>query len=131
MPLNAIGGAICITTGRRLSAGWPEGAESVVVMLDGDPTFAGLDPDLTIHWGAYLGAPDEILVAGRLGDVADDIRRLRAEARARHGWIMDIYLLSRGKNGDPQGQVLGRGPGAEPLAGRRLHPPKGSPPGNP
>ncbi|MCJ2012598.1 precorrin-6A synthase (deacetylating) [Methylobacterium sp. J-076] len=95
VPLNAIGGTVAITTGRRLAAGWPEGAESVVVMLDGDPSFAGLDPDLTIHWGAYLGGADEILVAGRLGSVGDDIRRLRAQARARHGWIMDIYLLSR------------------------------------
>ena len=95
MPLNTIGGAVTITTGRRLALGWPSGADSVVVMLDGEPTFAGLDPDLTIYWGAYLGAPDEILVAGRLGTVGDTIRRMRSEARARHGWIMDIYLLVR------------------------------------
>ena len=113
VPLNAIGGMIAITTGRRLASGWPEGAESVVVMLDGDPVFGHLDPDLTIHWGAYLGSEDEILVAGRLGDVGEEIRRVRAEARARHGWIMDIYLLSR----HPQGSAL--------------HPPKGLPFGNP
>ncbi|MCJ2091334.1 precorrin-6A synthase (deacetylating) [Methylobacterium sp. J-072] len=95
VPLNAIGGPVLITTGRRLAAGWPEGADSVVVMLDGDPRFAHLDPDLTIYWGAYLGSPDEILVSGRLGTVGDEIRRVRAEARARHGWIMDIYLLRR------------------------------------
>jgi len=95
VPLNAIGGPVLITTGRRLSAGWPEDAESVVVMLDGDPSFAHLDPDLTIYWGAYLGSPDEILVSGRLGTVGDEIRKVRAEARARHGWIMDIYLLRR------------------------------------
>ncbi|MDF2601994.1 MAG: hypothetical protein K0Q54_4817 [Methylobacterium brachiatum] len=95
VPLNAIGGPVLITTGRRLAAGWPEDAESVVVMLDGDPRFAHLDPDLTIYWGAYLGSPDEILLAGRLGTVGDEIRTVRAEARARHGWIMDIYLLRR------------------------------------
>ncbi|SFM50909.1 precorrin-6A synthase (deacetylating) [Methylobacterium pseudosasicola] len=95
VPLNAIGGPVLITTGRRLAAGWPEDAESVVVMLDGDPSFAHLDPDLTIYWGAYLGSPDEILVSGRLGTVGDEIRRVRGEARARHGWIMDIYLLRR------------------------------------
>ncbi|KNY21171.1 precorrin-6A synthase (deacetylating) [Methylobacterium sp. ARG-1] len=95
VPLNAIGGPVLITTGRRLAAGWPEGADSVVVMLDGDPRFAHLDPDLTVYWGAYLGSPDEILIAGRLGTVGDEIRRVRAEARARHGWIMDIYLLRR------------------------------------
>ena len=95
VPLNAIGGSVLITTGRRLAAGWPADAESVVVMLDGDPAFDHLDPDLTIYWGAYLGGPDEILIAGRLGRVGDEIRRVRAEARVRHGWIMDIYLLRR------------------------------------
>lgn len=99
VPLNAIGGPVLITTGRRLAAGWPggadDGADSVVVMLDGDPSFAGLDPELTIYWGAYLGSPDEILVSGRLGTVGAEIRRVRAQARARHGWIMDIYLLRR------------------------------------
>ncbi|MGU3407131.1 precorrin-6A synthase (deacetylating) [Methylobacterium brachiatum] len=95
VPLNAIGGPVLITTGRRLAAGWPEGADSVVVMLDGDPRFAHLDPDLTVYWGAYLGSPDELLLAGRLGTVGDEIRKVRAEARARHGWIMDIYLLRR------------------------------------
>ena len=99
VPLNAIGGAVLITTGRRLAQGWPADAESVVVMLDGDPSFAHLDPDLTIHWGAYLGGPDEILIAGRLGSVGDEIRRVRAEARDRHGWIMDIYLLRRNQAG--------------------------------
>jgi len=95
VPLNGIGGPVLITTGRRLAAGWPAEAESVVVMLDGAPTFDHLDPDLTIFWGAYLGSPDEILIAGRLSSVGDEIRRVRAEARDRHGWIMDIYLLRR------------------------------------
>jgi len=97
VPLNGIGGSVLITTGRRLAAGWPADADSVVVMLDGDPAFGHLDPDLTIFWGAYLGGPDEILIAGRLGAVGDTIRRVRAEARDRHGWIMDIYLLRRGQ----------------------------------
>ncbi|MCJ2073298.1 precorrin-6A synthase (deacetylating) [Methylobacterium sp. J-030] len=95
VPLNGIGGSVLITTGRRLAAGWPGEIDSVVVMLDGDPAFGHLNPDLTIFWGAYLGSPDEILIAGRLGDVSDAIRRTRAEARDRHGWIMDIYLLRR------------------------------------
>ena len=94
IPLHRIGESMRITTGRRLrEEGLGEGPGATVVMLDGNPRFEGLDPDLTIHWGAYLGTPDEILAAGRLGDVADDIGRMRAEARARHGWIMDIYLL--------------------------------------
>ena len=95
IPLNAIGEAVRITTGRALREDAGIGADATVVMLDGDPTFAGLDPDLTIHWGAYLGSEHEILVSGRLGDVGDEIRRVRAQARAAHGWIMDTYLLRR------------------------------------
>jgi precorrin-6A synthase len=37
--------------------------------------------------------PEEILIAGPLAEVAPRILRQRAEARAAHGWIMDIYLL--------------------------------------
>ena len=93
IPLNRIGGAVHITTGRAIADGLPPDAGSVVVMLDADPTFDHLDPELTIHWGAYLGSLDEILLAGRLGSVGPEIRRQRAAARARHGWIMDVYLL--------------------------------------
>lgn len=93
--LNRIGAPVRITTGRQIAGGLPEGSDATttVVMLDGDPTFAHLDPDLTIYWGAYLGTGHEIVLSGRLGDVAAEIRRVRAEARARHGWIMDTYLL--------------------------------------
>ncbi|GBU17743.1 MULTISPECIES: precorrin-6A synthase (deacetylating) [Methylobacterium] len=94
--LNGIGEAVHVTTGRRLLKR-PEAAQSgsTVVMLDGAPeaVFAALDPDLAIYWGAYLGSADEMLVAGRLGDVASEILRLRRTGRAQHGWIMDIYLL--------------------------------------
>ena len=51
-------------------------------------------PDLVIHWGAYLGLPQQTLRSGRLADVIDDLIALRAELRAEHGWIMDVYLLS-------------------------------------
>lgn len=93
--LNAIGGAVHIVTARGLGACIGSEAGSTLVMLDGDPRFASLDPDLTIFWGAYLGSPDEITLTGRLGDVAEEILRLRREARARHGWIMDTYLLRK------------------------------------
>lgn len=97
--LNRIGAPVRITTGRQLTEGLPKGAETVVVMLDGNPPFATLDPDLEIHWGAYLGSPDEVLVSGRLGDVAETLGQARAEARARHGWIMDTYLLRKAMPG--------------------------------
>jgi precorrin-6A synthase len=95
--LNRVGRPVLITTGRRIAEqGMPRDVDDVVVMLDGRSAFAGLpDPDLEIFWGAYLGTPDEILVAGDLQRVRDEIRARRAEARARKGWIMDIYLLRR------------------------------------
>lgn len=94
--LNRIGEPVMITTGRKLAGGFPAGQDSVVVMLDGEQAFARIAPeDLDIYWGAYLGTPDEILIAGRLEDVAQEIARVRAAAREKLGWIMDIYLLRR------------------------------------
>ena len=97
VPLNRVGEPIEITTGRRLRERL-SGADAgdAVVMLDaGDAFDAVEDRDTEIYWGAYVGTEHEILVSGRLRDVADEIVRLRAEARERHGWIMDVYLLRR------------------------------------
>jgi precorrin-6A synthase len=95
MALNRIGDAIHITTGRRLTEeGLPDNAGSTVIMLDGKCAFQTIPgKDVTIHWGAYLGTPDEILVSGRLADVEEEIVRVREEARRKKGWIMDTYLL--------------------------------------
>jgi precorrin-6A synthase len=96
VPLNRVGGAIQITTGRRLAEGFPQEADDVVVMLDADCAFTQLiGEQLDIFWGAYVGTEDELLVAGPLDEVADQIKRTRAEARERKGWIMDTYLLKR------------------------------------
>jgi precorrin-6A synthase len=93
---NRIGKPVQITTGRRLAEGFPEGADDVLVMLDGQCAFTRFSgEDIDIFWGAYLGTPDELLVSGRLADVAEKIMALRAEARQRKGWIMDAYLLRR------------------------------------
>ncbi|MCI4674682.1 precorrin-6A synthase (deacetylating) [Candidatus Mycolicibacterium alkanivorans] len=89
--LNDVGEPVLITTGRQLRSSGLAG--SAVVMLDGECSFLGCPPQTRIWWGAYLGTPDEILVAGTVGDVGRRIADLRAEARERHGWIMDIYLL--------------------------------------
>ena len=98
IPFNTVNGAVTVTTGRRLrDHGWPDGAETVVVMLDGACSFRGLDPaSLHIWWGAYLGMDEQVLEAGPLAEVAPRIVAQRAAARARHGWIMDTYLLRRG-----------------------------------
>lgn len=89
--LNRIGEPVHITTGRQLGAV----EDDTVVMLDGQTAFLHADPELDIFWGAYLGTPDEITISGRLGDVADRIVATRKEARERHGWIMDTYLLRK------------------------------------
>ncbi|MEV6493800.1 precorrin-6A synthase (deacetylating) [Actinoplanes sp. NPDC051633] len=94
-PLNRVGRPVQITTGRRLAdEGWPEGVDDVVVMLDGRQAFTGVK-DADIYWGAYVGTADEILLAGPVEETREEIARVRAEARERHGWIMDTYLLRR------------------------------------
>jgi precorrin-6A synthase len=99
--LNRVGRPVQITTGRRLAAGLPQDVDDVVVMLDAHCAFADLpDQDADIYWGAYVGTPDELLVAGRLSDVAERIRSVRAEARERKGWTMDTYLLRRSPRPD-------------------------------
>ena len=94
--LNRIGEAVEITTGRRIAEGFPDNVDSVVVMLDAGNSFKRFaDQDIDIFWGAYIGTPEEILIAGKLDDVIDDIERVRAEARRANGWIMDTYLMRR------------------------------------
>ena len=97
IPLNEIGKPVIITTGRRLrDEGFPDGVDTVAVMLDGECSFSHLDPaGLDIWWGAYVGMEQEAIMAGPLRDLAAPIQARRAELRARHGWIMDIYLLRR------------------------------------
>jgi precorrin-6A synthase len=97
LPVNEIGEAFLVTTGRRLrQEGWPAGINTVVVMLDGGAAFQSLDPaGLHIWWGAYLGMPNEILLSGALAEIGPHIVAARSEARERHGWIMDNYILKR------------------------------------
>lgn len=91
IPLNDVGEPVLITTGRQLRNAGVTG--SAVVMLDGDCSFLSCPPQTRIWWGAYLGTPHELLIAGTVGEVGERITAVRADARARHGWIMDIYLL--------------------------------------
>lgn len=97
LPLNDIGEPFLVTTGRRLrESGWPAGVDTVVVMLDGGTAFQSLDPEgLHIWWGAYLGMQDQIIMSGVLAEAGPGIVAARQDARARHGWIMDSYILKR------------------------------------
>lgn len=100
IPLNRIAEPVALTTGRKLAKGFPEDIDSVAVLLDGEDTYrrfadAEAHGDMEIYWGAYLGTPDEILIAGKVADVAADIHRRRHAARQRNGWIMDTYLMRK------------------------------------
>ncbi|MCB4767412.1 precorrin-6A synthase (deacetylating) [Ancylobacter sp. Lp-2] len=94
IPLNGIGEKVEVTTGRLVAQATPDAPAFVALLDDGSGLAAlmarGFDGQL--WWGAYLGTPDEMLVAGRLTEVGEEILRLRAEARARKGWVMDVWL---------------------------------------
>ena len=98
IPLNDINAPVLITTGRQLrERGWPADADTVAVMLDGHCAFQTLDPaGLHIWWGAFLGMPHQLCLSGPLAEAGPAILSEREQARARHGWIMDTYLLRRG-----------------------------------
>lgn len=94
--LTQIGAPVHITTGRNVADGFPDDFDNLVVMLDANCAFSAVkEPGIDIYWGAYVGTRDEILVAGDLRQVAGDIERIRSEARARKGWILDTYLLRK------------------------------------
>jgi precorrin-6A synthase len=95
IPWNRTGGTVQITTGRRLRESLPVDAGDVLVMLDPHCSFSDLPPETEIYWGAYLGTPDEILLHGTVGEVGPEIVRVRTEASATRGWVMDSYLLRR------------------------------------
>ncbi|HEY2399050.1 MAG TPA: precorrin-6A synthase (deacetylating) [Steroidobacteraceae bacterium] len=94
IPLNQIGAPVHITTGRLLAANPP--TADTVVMLDGECAFNTVqDGDMEIYWGAYLGTADEVLICGKLSEVAAKIQQTREAERQRKGWIMDTYLLRK------------------------------------
>ena len=100
IPLNRAGESVTVTTGRRVAAGEADGLSNFVVMLDNHAArerFAG--EDAQIWWGAYLGTPDEILLAGQVSAVKDELARVRQAAQQTHGWIMDTYLIRRPEHG--------------------------------
>lgn len=97
IPLNDLGASVLITTGRQLrDHGWPQDADTVAVMLDGECSFQHVaDQTTDIWWGGYVGMPQQILKSGPLSEISEEIIQTRAKARAENGWIMDIYLMRR------------------------------------
>lgn len=92
--LNDVGGAVHVTTGRRLRDAVDAGLDNLVVMLNRRLALDGLE-DWSIWWGGNIGSAGEQLVAGRVGEVLPAIQAARERAREVDGWVMDIYLLRR------------------------------------
>ncbi|SDH69076.1 precorrin-6A synthase (deacetylating) [Roseospirillum parvum] len=94
--MNRVGGRITVTPGRALEKMAPEAVDNVFVMLDTRHAYKHfIGHDLMIYWGAYLGLPDETLIAGPLDQVAGQVEAEFQRLRAAKGWIMDCYLLRR------------------------------------
>jgi precorrin-6A synthase len=93
--LHDVGRPIHVTTGRDLGRAISGGQDNIVVMLNRnlDPLRDPALADWLVWWGANLGTADEALVAGRVGDVLEQIEALRGTTRERAGWVMDTYLL--------------------------------------
>jgi len=103
IPLNEISAPVHITTGRRLKNEQSAGGTTTVVLLDGHCAFKSLTSEGSdIYWGAYLGTPDEILLAGPLNELSEQIEQVRASARAKKGWIMDTYILRNRESSSQQ-----------------------------
>lgn len=97
--LNRVGEPIVITTGRQLGQCDPASIDNTLVMLDGRAAFRALvGQGLDIYWGANLGTDQEVLRAGALDVLADELTATLERLRAEHGWVMDIYLLRRAES---------------------------------
>lgn len=90
--LHEVGQPVHVTTERRLREAVEQGQRNVAVFLTSGTDLTGLD-DWHVWWGANLGSPSERLVAGRVGDVAEEVASARAAAKAEAGWVMDLFLL--------------------------------------
>jgi precorrin-6A synthase len=98
IPLNRVGERIVITTGRDAETCDPSSIDNAVVMLDYSASFQRFrGQDMDVYWGGYLGCEDEMLVAGPVDEVTDELLRVKGEVRDRKGWLMDTYLLRRRK----------------------------------
>ncbi|WP_295543853.1 precorrin-6A synthase (deacetylating) [uncultured Thiohalocapsa sp.] len=96
IPLNRVGESVQIITGREAETVDPAQVHNVIVMLDYNASFRRfVGQDMEIYWGGYLGGDDEVLVAGALDEVLEELLRVKARLRAHKGWLMDTYLLRR------------------------------------
>ena len=114
--LNRVGRPITITTGRRLLARACTTTPTTSSSCSTRAARSGASPtSRSTSTGARTSARrTRSSSRARVAEVADEIERVRAEARARKGWIMDTYLL-RGVNIAGFKSRRGRPPNAPPL----------------
>ena len=106
IPLGGDGADVRLISGQRLVDSYePAMGDAVVV---GDDRLQCLElsdlfPDLELYWGANFGTPDEVLVSGRLSEVADELRAAHSRAAEAPGWVLDAYVLRppAGESGQP------------------------------
>lgn len=90
--LHDIGQPLHVTTGRLLTEAVTAGQTNIAVMLNRSVELDGLE-DWTIWWGGNLGRPEEELLAGRVGDVLEEIGAARERIRGAAGWVLDIFVV--------------------------------------
>ena len=78
---------------KRLSKGSGE-ADSIAVMIEVLPS-AQIEGTETIYWASYCGMPNDLLVAGNLEGLVDDLEIARRDARSGKGWSLDKLLGQR------------------------------------
>jgi precorrin-6A synthase len=99
--LHDIGEPLHVTTGRRLAEAVAQGHSAIAVLLNRSlAELDALDPTgWHVWWGANLGTGSEQLVAGDLASARPRIAAARAAARAAAGWVLDVHLLRRERDG--------------------------------
>lgn len=67
-----------------------------MIIFESDAAFQALLPKgITICWSAYAGMSEEVRISSPLNKVGAQIVETRKQIRAKHDWIVDIYLLRR------------------------------------
>jgi len=73
----------------------PVGADHVLVLLDPHCWFADLPPETKTYWAGLPRHPGRDFAARDVGEIRTEIMRVRPEASATRGWVVNSYLLRR------------------------------------
>ena len=99
------GAGVHVVSGQHLVDTYEPHDGDAVVVADAQLRcleLADLHPDLEVFWGAHLDRDDEVLVSGRLGDLAATLTAARRRAEDAPGWLLDAYVV---RPAEPRGEV--------------------------